>query len=211
MSQLYRITLNPWNTLVQRDLSQPYEMHRTLSTALHKLGMKERMLYRVEIEGQVARVLVQTATLAGGLEEALPEKYAVSVDGPKSLDSALNALKSGRMYRFRLLANPTVKLKRDDGSPVRVPLLRPDSTDNIKGYLDWLQRKGKLHGFELVQVIDSPMRLDSTIKGQKVPLIAVCFDGLLKVNDAERLREAVSSGIGSGKAFGFGLLSIGPA
>lgn len=211
MAQLYRITLNPWHQQVQRDLAQPYEMHRTLSTALHRAGMTDRMLYRVEAEGQAAFVLLQTATAADGLMGTLPDGYAKRVDGPKGLESALDALENGRTYRFRLLANPTAKLKRDDGSPVRVPLVRPESTESTKGYMDWLQRKGRLHGFEPQQVTDSPVKLDSTIKGRKVPLMAVRFDGLLTVADAERLREAVRKGIGSGKAFGFGLLSLGPA
>jgi CRISPR-associated protein, Cse3 family len=37
---------------------------------------------------------------------------------------------------------------------------------------------------------------------------AVLFTGYLKVTDADRFRTALEHGIGSGKAFGFGLLSI---
>jgi CRISPR system Cascade subunit CasE len=36
----------------------------------------------------------------------------------------------------------------------------------------------------------------------------VRFDGVLRVTDAARLVEAVRSGIGPAKAFGFGLLSL---
>lgn len=39
---------------------------------------------------------------------------------------------------------------------------------------------------------------------------AVRFDGVLIVTDAEKLRIAVCNGIGTQKAFGFGLLSIAP-
>ena len=37
------------------------------------------------------------------------------------------------------------------------------------------------------------------------------FEGRLEVTDAEALRTAVMAGIGSGKAYGFGLLSLAPA
>jgi len=37
----------------------------------------------------------------------------------------------------------------------------------------------------------------------------VQYDGLLEVLDPARLNEAVANGIGSGKGFGFGLLSLG--
>jgi CRISPR system Cascade subunit CasE len=39
---------------------------------------------------------------------------------------------------------------------------------------------------------------------------AVRFDGELGVTDAALLREAVANGIGTQKAFGFGLLSLAP-
>jgi CRISPR system Cascade subunit CasE len=39
---------------------------------------------------------------------------------------------------------------------------------------------------------------------------AVLFEGELSVSDAARFRQALASGIGSGKAYGFGLLSIAP-
>jgi len=38
----------------------------------------------------------------------------------------------------------------------------------------------------------------------------VLFEGHLLVTDADRLRETLRAGIGSGKAFGFGLLSVMP-
>jgi CRISPR system Cascade subunit CasE len=37
---------------------------------------------------------------------------------------------------------------------------------------------------------------------------AAAFDGMLKCVDAERLRSAVINGVGRGKAFGMGLLSL---
>jgi CRISPR system Cascade subunit CasE len=39
----------------------------------------------------------------------------------------------------------------------------------------------------------------------------VLFDGRLQVTDAEVFRRTLTQGIGSGKAFGFGLLSVAPA
>jgi CRISPR system Cascade subunit CasE len=36
----------------------------------------------------------------------------------------------------------------------------------------------------------------------------VLFNGTLAVTDPERFRAALATGIGSGKAYGFGLLSV---
>lgn len=40
---------------------------------------------------------------------------------------------------------------------------------------------------------------------------AVIFEGLLEITDADKFKQALANGIGSGKAYGFGLLSVAPA
>ncbi len=37
---------------------------------------------------------------------------------------------------------------------------------------------------------------------------AATFEGVLEVTDAEKFRESLKQGIGTGKAYGFGLLSV---
>ena len=44
----------------------------------------------------------------------------------------------------------------------------------------------------------------------KMTHLAVRFDGFLRVTDAGAFRETLTRGIGSGKAYGFGLLSVAP-
>ena len=41
--------------------------------------------------------------------------------------------------------------------------------------------------------------------------LSVQFDGILQVIEPKRFRKTLVEGIGSGKAYGFGLLSIAPA
>jgi CRISPR system Cascade subunit CasE len=41
-----------------------------------------------------------------------------------------------------------------------------------------------------------------------MPFNAAMFEGMLACTDADKLRSAVISGIGRGKAFGMGLLSL---
>ena len=47
--------------------------------------------------------------------------------------------------------------------------------------------------------------------GHRLTFASVLFEGVLEVTDAERFRQALEQGIGSAKAYGFGLLSIAPA
>jgi CRISPR system Cascade subunit CasE len=51
------------------------------------------------------------------------------------------------------------------------------------------------------------------LPGRKLDLAfgSVVFEGRLRVTDVEEFRRTLADGIGSGKAFGFGLLSVAPA
>ena len=44
--------------------------------------------------------------------------------------------------------------------------------------------------------------------GEQVKLLGVTYEGLLTVTDAEKFREALTGGIGRGKAYGLGLLTV---
>ena len=45
-------------------------------------------------------------------------------------------------------------------------------------------------------------------KGNRITLATVQYDGVLTVTDADLLRHALTSGIGHGKGFGCGLLTL---
>jgi CRISPR system Cascade subunit CasE len=87
--------------------------------------------------------------------------------------------------------------------------------------IEWLARKGGAHGFELLSRREGGQMVDSVritaeglvrgrCDGRTITFLSVLFDGLLRVTDADRFATAVEQGIGSGKGFGFGLLSIAP-
>lgn len=117
-------------------------------------------------------------------------------------------------YRFSLLANPTKKLRVDnaDGSRKkngrRVPITQRE--DLVK----WMQRKALEGGFQInrdsLRTIPRGREFfhkDGTSHGTHA---AVEFLGELRVTDVAQFRLTVASGIGSAKAFGFGLLVIAP-
>jgi CRISPR system Cascade subunit CasE len=61
---------------------------------------------------------------------------------------------------------------------------------------------GKVHGWALRPAQDGAARRERLTFGD------VLFEGRLVVTDAELFRQTLSQGIGSGKAYGFGLLSV---
>lgn len=216
---LSRLILNPRHRRVQSELARPYELHRSILRAFPKeLPEDERILYRLEEEkeGQRLALLVQS--------QYPPDwRWATEIPGyllrpPETKSFSLN-LEAGQVLAFRLRANPTVKKKshQNDRKPpkngVRLGLLREEDQRA------WLEKKGEQHGFRLLQALIIPegIQVGYQSSGQKegekrrMAHVAVRFEGLLQVTDPERLWEAVRSGIGSAKGFGFGLLSLGPA
>ncbi|HXF64759.1 MAG TPA: type I-E CRISPR-associated protein Cas6/Cse3/CasE [Caldilineaceae bacterium] len=210
---LSRLILNPRSRQVQRELARPYEMHRTILRAYpEKLAEQaERVLFRVDAQPRTGalQLLVQShlcpdwgwlAETSGYLDpHANGENPAL-----KEFDLHLRA---GQLLAFRLRANPTQKLSRSLARGLekgkRVGLYKPEEQ------LAWLARKGETHGFRLVSATAQQQeRLDDAI--HRLKLLSVLFEGVLQVTDGARLAEAVASGIGSGKAFGFGLLSLAP-
>jgi len=117
-------------------------------------------------------------------------------------------------FRFSLLVNPTKKLvvrneageRKKNGS--RIPLTKREDL------LLWIQRKAETGGFK----IEDPDNLRTVPKPrsyfQKGAMqgvhYAVEFQGMLSITDTALFRSTFTTGIGSAKAFGFGLLALAP-
>ena len=95
---------------------------------------------------------------------------------------------------------------------------------------EWLKRKAQTNGFELgeVRINSDALNLRAISEGRitgrrkvsietessnpmRLTFGSVLFEGELRITDAELFHHALVEGIGSGKAYGFGLLSLAPA
>jgi len=211
---LSRLILNPRTRRVQKEVAQPYQMHRSLMKAFpdNLRPGDERVLFRLETHPRTGALtlLVQSLTLPDWSWLAEPDArgYLLPVSEPnpavKSFD--LN-LAPDQVLAFRLRANPTVKRRFDEETHKRVGLYREEEQ------IEWLKRKGEQGGFRVLSARTSGNdiirgRIRRNDQTHKVNLLAVQFDGLLQVTDPDRLRETVRQGVGSGKGLGFGLLSL---
>ncbi|MCL6582839.1 MAG: type I-E CRISPR-associated protein Cas6/Cse3/CasE [bacterium] len=128
---------------------------------------------------------------------------------------------NGQRLRFHLLANPTRKIAKvgPDGQKAKQGRRVPVRDDNLN---EWLIKRAEENGFSvetqglIVQtgyVYFSKIYYESKNdkeehKEHKARLRSARYIGILKVTDADRLRQALISGLGPGKAFGFGLLEV---
>jgi len=209
---LSRLILNPRNRRVQREIADPYQMHRSLMRAFPDdlAPAAERVLYRLEHDPRrgALQLLVQSLNLPDWSWLAQPgaRGYLLAVDEPNPAVKSFDLhLVPGQVLAFRLRANPTVKRNGK-----RLGLYRPEEQRQ------WLLRKAEQHGFRVLSArIGGKEKLSGYIHRQdtthRLQLLAVQFDGLLQVSDPELLCQAVQWGIGSGKALGCGLLSLAPA
>lgn len=116
-------------------------------------------------------------------------------------------------YRFNLLANPTKKLRVDNPDGTRKKNGRRVPITKREDLVAWLQRKAADGGFAV-----NPDSLRTIPHGREFfhkagahgTLTAVDFLGELTVTDAGQFRATVTVGVGSAKAFGFGLLALAP-
>ena len=179
-----------------------------------------RVLFRAEARGRGGMVLVQSlakpepTNLKLGLEPMGLPKYV----------SLSEAFQAGNLYKFRLVASPAMR-------PAKAA---PSGGRNRKGLyqqedqLSWLARKGKLGGFSLIRhpqeeewlgfnddtptVMITPGGKLKGTKGAKgvgdITIHAVQFDGILKVDNPKEFYKTLAGGVGPGKGFGMGLLSL---
>lgn len=204
---LSRLTLNASRMAVLW-VSNPYRVHQRLRMAC---GDEPHLLFRIDeyVQG-VNQILVQS--------QNEPNWKKTFADFPVLLRSAecklfMPQLRAGGSYRFRLLANPTIKKTVDhDGEQkkARLGLLNEEAQQN------WLQRKIEAAGSKVLVSRILPRGFQHSRKNpakdeNHQTHLAVLFEGVLHVNDASLLQAALETGIGSAKGFGFGLLSLAPA
>jgi len=204
---LSRLTFNPRSRDAMRDAGSTYEFHSTLMRLLPGSDDGERALFRVDEhpdEGlHKALILSRHApsfiTLANG--------YALHIEGPIGFDPKLQA---EQRLAFRLLANPTRKIKseRNPKNGTRVALLDPKAQE------DWLRRKLTEAGANIMQVDIRRAHKHLNYKhgddsGTQTHF-GVLFNGILQVEQPEVLKQSLFNGIGTAKGYGFGLLSLSP-
>ncbi|GMU24020.1 MAG: hypothetical protein AMXMBFR13_40970 [Phycisphaerae bacterium] len=195
---------------------QPYVPERFIHVHKRRSG-DQAFLFRLDPQpgGRVV-ILVQSAIEPNWAYAFHNASYLLGA--PVSTKPFDPRFTDGQRLHFRLAANPTKRLRNGSldakGRPIeskwvgkRVPVLSSQLGS-------WLERRAERSGFRL----DAPIGIRSgfvhvgkgAAHGDRQRLSSVRYEGILEVTDRQRFREALVSGIGPAKAFGFGLLSVTP-
>ncbi|MDY6916491.1 MAG: type I-E CRISPR-associated protein Cas6/Cse3/CasE [Chloroflexota bacterium] len=205
---LSRLKLDPLKHCTRHLRLSPYVLHQAVFRAFpdESDGGPGRVLYRVDTDRRGnTSLLVQSEKKpdwdkASMLQECFIEPAEWRPYAPRC--------RKGQDLYFRLRANPAVK-KQAEGrkNGYRLGLLREE--DQLK----WFQRKAQEGGFTLLNCQIMPEGIVHGEEGRrdgKLRHYAVRFEGVLRVVDPNTFLVTIGNGIGPGKGFGFGLLSVAP-
>jgi hypothetical protein len=216
MYYLSRMALNGRRRHTALLLSNPQKMHAAVESCFYNddEAQNPRSLWRVERhQHRVALWLMSTKVPSFELLQEQAGWSAEPTWETREYDPLLNRLMRGQQYQFRLTVNPTKDSVCADGQKRRLGIFR--ETDQIQWLLD---RQTEL-GFQVskdevptfaVSRSDRVRFRKNDGKGPTVTLQSCQFDGLLEVNDPEKLKAALTNGVGRAKAYGFGLLTLAP-
>lgn len=176
-------------------------------------------LFRIDpLPGGRAMILVQSAVWPDWEYAFHNAGYLLAA--PPQVQSFDPCFTQGQILRFRLAANPTRRLSQHsleaDGQPIETKWIGKRIPVRNEQLFDWLARRAEPAGFSVEEdcteiqpgYIYVNKKKAQKDKGQR--LRSVRYDGILQVTDPDGLRKTIIQGIGPGKAFGFGLLSLAP-
>lgn len=201
MLEMARLQFSPRGQRVVRD---PQALHKALMRAFPAdIGGRAgaELLYRIEAEDVVLAQYAAPADWA-----ALGSDLSAAT--AKSIEEAHAALRAGQLLRFLIHANATFDAVVDGKR-------RRTAIRDAPRQVEWLLRKLADAGCQPHEAEGIPQVVAGDTWQQRSPRgdtrmthQGVAFRGALVVDDADRLRDALRRGVGRGRAYGFGLLTV---
>ncbi len=193
MNTLTQIMVNK-TVAARKRLSDAYAWHKALWEAFPDRPDDNRdFLFRIDDQHSEFRVLLLS------LHVPTPQTWGQWKGKPVS-EHFLNH----SHYAFQLKVNPTKRRCKD-----RRRLGIYDETE-LK---DWIARKAQQYGFSLIKEslsVGAPMNETFLKNHHRGKHVSVDFKGYLTVTNPDAFKSGFQKGIGSAKAFGFGLLMLQP-
>ena len=116
-------------------------------------------------------------------------------------DAFLDSIEAGQRYAFRVTAN---MVRRRNGAVTSVA-----ASPSAK--MEWIAVAAKRHGFRIINLPEITSLTDTFTKGSGlITLDKSTVNGHLEVIDPASVRAALTAGVGRGRAYGCGLLTLAP-
>jgi CRISPR system Cascade subunit CasE len=234
MPYLSRIWLNPLRTRAQRMLRNPQTLHAAILGAISRQPVTERVLWRLETNDRHRMNVIVLTQSRPSWEHLVEQAGWPGADEPQALvkpyEPLLDRVVRGREFAFRLKANPA-QATRNPKMPSEAQRQRLAVQPRPRGarlghrtvshQLSWLTDRVEKWGFELLTDGEDPASVQIMARdrltfnkgngngnGHQVVLQTATFEGLLRVTDPELARTSLLTGVGPGKAYGLGLITL---
>ena len=203
---LSRVELDPTRRSTMAALAAPQKLHGAVESAF--TGERRRRLWRLDQLGEKLYLLL--------LSEERPDLTALCAQfgtgappETRPYDPLLERVTAGSCWQFRLTANPT-RSKKDSADHTARGTLKPCYLEVEQE--EWLWAQAAKHGFAVSEGAFAVTR-KQTYQFKKngtrpVTLLAVTYEGVLQVTDPEAFKALLCEGVGRGKAYGLGLMTI---
>ena len=203
---LSRAELDPARRSTMIALSSPQKLHGAVENSFS--GERRRRLWRLDTLGGKLYLLV--------LSEEVPDLTGLcaqfgtgAAPETRPYEPLLERVTPGSCWQFRLTANPTHS-RKDPTDPLARGVLKPCYLEMEQE--EWLLEQAEKHGFRLPEGAFRVTRKQTyhfLKEGRRsVTLLAVTYEGILQVTDPNAFRALLCHGIGRGKAYGLGLMTI---
>lgn len=202
--------LNPQRRDARKLLSSPQVMHAAVLSGFPPGADPGRVLWRVDGLGTPQTVLWMVSAEEPDLTHLEEQAGWPSRPTSRSMsyDGLLSGLAVGQAWGFRLTANPTHTVTQNGRKQV---LGHVTPSQQLGWLLDRQEQLGvrlaDTAGESTVQLVGRDVRKFKR-QGSTVTLATASFSGLLTVADPDRLRSALIGGVGRGKAYGCGLMTL---
>lgn len=213
---LSRIELDTKSRETMRALASPNRFHGAVETSF--VGERSRNLWRIDTLGDRTYLLLLSRELPR--LDALAAQFGYGRYETRDYDKLLSRIADGRRYKFRLVANPTFSKSPGKDAAVSKTRGRVIGCSTPEFQAEWLCRRAGSHGFDVIYTDDNETRCSFTITksrrlsfdkgsdGRNVKLLSVTYEGELTVTDAEKFKALLCDGIGRGKAYGQGMMTV---
>ena len=177
------------------------DMHRSIMRLFHCNRQEGNVLYRFNPKKMMVYIQSEKDPDLNDIPAGMNFKGKINMKGFEE------TISNGQNFYFDVLVSPTKKVMAEGAKNSRRKYLC-----SIEERLNWLNRKASQAGFAIKKVYENNSMIVTGThkedKGGRFHCKAVSYQGVLTVLDSEKFYNAWKKGIGSGKAYGQGMLLL---